>query len=67
VGEKRFMCNYLVEEARIDAWFVLLPLAVLQYNNLLNKLPRQKIYGIIGDAVGIEFEFVSDFKWSSLE
>jgi hypothetical protein len=56
----------MVEEARIDAWSVLLPLAqqafttVLQYNNLLNKLPRQKIYSIFGDAIDTRSEFASD-------
>ncbi|CAE7486546.1 Rrm2 [Symbiodinium microadriaticum] len=34
--------------------------AVLLYSKLVNKLPQQRIYDIIGDAVDIESEFVSD-------
>jgi ribonucleotide reductase beta subunit family protein with ferritin-like domain len=34
--------------------------AVLIYNKLVNKLTQERIYEIIGDAVEIETEFVSD-------
>ena len=34
--------------------------ACLIYNNLVNKLPQQRIFEIIGDAVKIESEFVKD-------
>jgi ribonucleotide reductase beta subunit family protein with ferritin-like domain len=34
--------------------------AVLIYNKLVNKLPQDQIYDIIGDAVEIETEFVSE-------
>lgn len=34
--------------------------AVLLYSKLVNKLPQERIYEIIGEAVEIEAEFVSD-------
>jgi ribonucleoside-diphosphate reductase subunit M2 len=34
--------------------------AVLLYNKLINKLPQERIFEIIGDAVAIEAEFVSE-------
>lgn len=34
--------------------------AVLIYQKLTNKLPQERIYDIVGDAVEIETEFVSD-------